>query len=247
MADWIESLVMFSFRFGPAEYVALMVLLLGVLVALAPVPLWKGAVMAVAGVLVGRLWSNDPAAALQRDLEGLPAPTDLPLTAIALLFGFLLPRIAQYAWRPERTPTSWPRLLYDGLLVSECIGPLLLMHGRWCPRPIALALCLAWSAGLWVYCGLGLADLPACLVALVVRVACLRLDLPWPPALYGMLLTNMLSEKLLRSLLLSRGDWTTFVTRPISASIFALTLAMLGISALVRRRCRPDVIPRRRL
>ena len=62
-----------------------------------------------------------------------------------------------------------------------------------------------------------------------------------------MLLTNMLSENLLRSLLLSRGDWTTFVTRPISASIFALTLAMLGISALVRRRCRPDVIPRRRL
>ncbi|UDF32236.1 UNVERIFIED_ORG: tripartite tricarboxylate transporter permease (plasmid) [Roseateles sp. XES5] len=47
------------------------------------------------------------------------------------------------------------------------------------------------------------------------------------PLLLGFILGPMMEENLRRALLLSRGDWTTFVTRPISAVLLAIALAVL--------------------
>ncbi|MDD2924326.1 tripartite tricarboxylate transporter permease [Rhodoferax sp.] len=47
------------------------------------------------------------------------------------------------------------------------------------------------------------------------------------PLLLGLILGPMMEENLRRSLLLSRGDWSVFVTRPLSASLLAVAVLLL--------------------
>ena len=54
----------------------------------------------------------------------------------------------------------------------------------------------------------------------------MKLECEPAPLLLGFVLGPMMEENLRRALLLSRGDWTVFVTRPISA-------VMLGIAAVL--------------
>ena len=49
------------------------------------------------------------------------------------------------------------------------------------------------------------------------------------PLLLGFILRPMMEENLRRALLLSRGDWSVFVTRPISASLLVVAAVMLAI------------------
>jgi TctA family transporter len=42
----------------------------------------------------------------------------------------------------------------------------------------------------------------------------------------------MMEENLRRAMLLSRGDWSVFVTRPLSASLLAVAVLLLIIVAL---------------
>ncbi len=52
------------------------------------------------------------------------------------------------------------------------------------------------------------------------------------PLLLGFILGPMMEENLRRALLLSRGDWTVFVTRPLSGSLLVAALILLGIVLL---------------
>ena len=52
------------------------------------------------------------------------------------------------------------------------------------------------------------------------------------PLLLGFILGPMMEENLRRALLLSRGDWTTFATRPLSASLLAAAVLMIVIVML---------------
>lgn len=52
------------------------------------------------------------------------------------------------------------------------------------------------------------------------------------PLLLGFILGPMMEENLRRALLLSRGDWGTFLTRPLSASLLAAALAMIVVVML---------------
>jgi TctA family transporter len=52
------------------------------------------------------------------------------------------------------------------------------------------------------------------------------------PLLLGFVLGPMMEENLRRALLLSRGDWSVFATRPISAGLLVGALALLVIVAL---------------
>ncbi|MBI5279260.1 MAG: tripartite tricarboxylate transporter permease [Burkholderiales bacterium] len=52
------------------------------------------------------------------------------------------------------------------------------------------------------------------------------------PLLLGFVLGPMMEENLRRALLLARGDYTTLVTRPLSASLLVATVAMIVIVAL---------------
>ncbi len=52
------------------------------------------------------------------------------------------------------------------------------------------------------------------------------------PLLLGFVLGPMMEENLRRALLLSRGDWTVFGTRPLSAGLLLVALALLAIVLL---------------
>jgi len=52
------------------------------------------------------------------------------------------------------------------------------------------------------------------------------------PLLLGFILGPMMEENLRRALLLSRGDWGVFVTRPISAGLLAVAALLLVIVLL---------------
>ena len=56
------------------------------------------------------------------------------------------------------------------------------------------------------------------------------------PLLLGFVLGPLLEENLRRAMILGRGDPTVFLTRPISAGLLALTVAVIVIMLLPRVR-----------
>jgi len=63
------------------------------------------------------------------------------------------------------------------------------------------------------------------------------------PLLLGFVLGPLLEENLRRAMILSRGDPSTFVTRPISARLLAIALAVLIVVFLPSvRRKREEVL-----
>ena len=61
----------------------------------------------------------------------------------------------------------------------------------------------------------------------VVGYAFIKLGAEPAPLLLGFILGPMMEEYLRRALLLSRGDWSVFVTRPLSASLLAMSALLL--------------------
>jgi len=66
----------------------------------------------------------------------------------------------------------------------------------------------------------------------VVGYTFIKLGMEPAPLLLGFILGPMMEENLRRAMLLSRGDWSVFVTRPLSASLLAMALLLLIIVAL---------------
>ncbi len=66
----------------------------------------------------------------------------------------------------------------------------------------------------------------------VVGYAFYKLGCEPAPLLLGFILGPMMEENLRRALLLSRGDWTTFATRPLSAALLAAALLMVVVVML---------------
>jgi TctA family transporter len=61
----------------------------------------------------------------------------------------------------------------------------------------------------------------------VVGYAFIKLGMEPAPLLLGFILGPMLEENLRRALLLSRGDWGVFVTRPLSAGLLVVAVLLL--------------------
>ena len=66
----------------------------------------------------------------------------------------------------------------------------------------------------------------------VVGYAFYKLGCEPAPLLLGFILGPMMEENLRRALLLSRGDWTTFATRPLSAALLAAAVLMVVVVML---------------
>ena len=66
----------------------------------------------------------------------------------------------------------------------------------------------------------------------VVGYAFLKLGCEPAPLLLGLILGPMMEENLRRALLLSRGDWSVLVTRPISAGLLIGAVILLTIVLL---------------
>jgi putative tricarboxylic transport membrane protein len=66
----------------------------------------------------------------------------------------------------------------------------------------------------------------------VVGVVFYRLGCEPAPLLLGFILGPMMEENLRRALLLSRGDWTTFLSRPLSATLLIASVLLIVIVML---------------
>jgi putative tricarboxylic transport membrane protein len=66
----------------------------------------------------------------------------------------------------------------------------------------------------------------------VIGYLFIKLGVEPAPLLLGFILGPMMEENLRRALLLSRGDWTVFVTRGLSASLLAAAVVLLVIVLL---------------
>jgi putative tricarboxylic transport membrane protein len=62
------------------------------------------------------------------------------------------------------------------------------------------------------------------------------------PLLLGMVLGPLMEENLRRALLISRGDWTVFLTRPLSAVLLAIAAFLLVLTVLPFLRSKRDEV-----
>jgi len=62
------------------------------------------------------------------------------------------------------------------------------------------------------------------------------------PLLLGMVLGPLMEENLRRALLISRGDWTVFTVRPLSAILLQIAILLLVVSLLPNMRKRRDEV-----
>ena len=141
--------------------------------------------------------------------------------------------------------------LFWGLIASMWVGNLMLivlnlpLIGIWI-RLLTLPYRFLFPA-IVVFCAIGLVtlvnssfDVYVGAVFGVVGYVFHKLGCEPAPLLLGFILGPMMEENLRRALLLARGDWTTFVTRPLSAALLLVALVLLVVVALpaIRRKRR---------
>jgi TctA family transporter len=208
-----------------------------------PTRFGKGAIEGVAG----------PEAANNADAQckfipmltlGLPASGVMALMLGALTIQGIQPGPQVMTQRPE---------LFWGLVASMWIGNLMLvvlnlpLIGLWVkmltvPYRLLFPAIMAFSA-IGIY-SVNNSPLEIYLTALfgVLGFVWLRLGCNPAPLLLGFVLGPMLEEHLRRAMLMSRGDPTVFVTRPLSLTfIIATVLILLLMAAPLLRRHRAEI------
>ncbi len=68
----------------------------------------------------------------------------------------------------------------------------------------------------------------------LVGYAMRRFDFPVAPLVVGLILGPMMEQSMRQALTISMGDWTTFVTRPLSATLLAIAALLLLGPAIMR-------------
>ncbi|MET8523955.1 tripartite tricarboxylate transporter permease [Nocardioides sp. NPDC004968] len=160
---------------------------------------------------------------------GLP-----PNASMALMIGMMTVMGIQPG--PQVMTNNPP--LFWGLIVSMWIGNLMLvilnlpLIGIWI-RLLTVPYRLLFPA-IIVFCSIGLYtlnndpfDVYAGASFGVFGYLLHKLGCEPAPLLLGFILGPMMEENMRRALLLSRGDWTTFMTNPISAALLLIALAMI--------------------
>ncbi len=141
--------------------------------------------------------------------------------------------------------------MFWGLIMSFWIGNVLLvilnipMIGLWI-RVLAIPYHLMYPAILMFICiGVYSVNNSHFDVVLVMLFGALGygmrlLELPHAPLILGFVLGPLMEENLRRALLIGRGDFMVFVERPISATIMAMTLALLVWAVYDANRKQPQ-------
>eukprot|EP01031_Cornospumella_fuschlensis_P006770 gene6770-8423_t len=78
----------------------------------------------------------------------------------------------------------------------------------------------------------------------VIGYAFIKLGTEPAPLLLGFILGPMMEEYLRRALLLSRGDWSVFLTRPLSAGLLAAAVLLLVVVLMPYRSHLPEAMSR---
>ncbi|MES2949819.1 MAG: tripartite tricarboxylate transporter permease [Pseudomonadota bacterium] len=197
------------------------------------VPLGKGNIRGVAGPEAA---NNAGAQTSFIPLLTLGIP---PNAVMALMVGAMTIHNIQPG---PQVMTGNPELFW-GLIASMWLGNLMLiilnlpLIGIWIKM---LSVPYRWLfPSIVLFCAIGVfstnnATFDIWMVALfgVVGYLFIKLGTEPAPLLLGFILGPMMEEYLRRALLLSRGDWSVFVTRPLSASLLAGAVLLLVIVLL---------------
>jgi TctA family transporter len=197
------------------------------------VPLGKGNIRGVAGPEAA---NNAGAQTSFIPLLTLGIP---PNAVMALMVGAMTIHNIQPG---PQVMTGNPELFW-GLIASMWIGNLMLiilnlpLIGIWIKM---LSVPYRWLfPSIVLFCAIGVystnnATFDIWMVALfgVIGYLFIKLGTEPAPLLLGFILGPMMEEYLRRALLLSRGDWSVFVTRPLSASLLAAAVLLLIIVLL---------------
>src|SRR6187397_2101288 len=138
--------------------------------------------------------------------------------------------------------TSNPKLFW-GLIASMWVGNLMLvvlnlpLIGIWIKL---LQVPYRWLfPSIVLFCAIGVystnntnVDIMLTVLFGFIGVIFVKLECEPAPLLLGFVLGPMMEENLRRALLLSRGDWSVLVTRPLSAGLLAAALLLVVIVAL---------------
>ena len=195
----------------------------------------KGAIEGVAGPEAA---NNAAAAGVLVPLLSLGLPTSA--TAAIILAAF-----QQFGLQPGPTLFQNSPDLVWGLIASLYIGNAMLLVlnlplvGLWV-RLLAIPKHLLY-AGILVFATLGVYSLNNSvfdllilfligIIGYVMRV----FDIPVAPAIIGMILGLMAEQQFRRALAISQGDYSTFITRPISATILVIAVLAVCIPLLSR-------------
>jgi TctA family transporter len=176
---------------------------------------------------------------------GIPSNPTMALMIGALMIQGIAPGPQVMTERPE---------LFWGLIASMWVGNLMLLVlnlpliGLWI-RLLAVPYRLLYPS-IYVFCCIGVYTVDtkvfdvyelAALTAL--GYAFLKLDCEPAPLILGFILGPMMEENLRRALMISQGDASVFVTRPISAAFLAAALALLvAIAAPTLRAKREEAM-----
>ena len=153
----------------------------------------------------------------------------------------MTPKIATIQPGPQ-VMTSNPELFW-GLIASMWIGNAMLvilnlpLIGIWI-KLLTIPYRLLFPA-IVLFCAIGVYstnnntwDIWMVAIFGVIGYIFIKLGAEPAPLLLGFILGPMMEENLRRALLLSRGDWSVFVTRPISAGLLAVGALLLVIVLL---------------
>lgn len=131
-----------------------------------------------------------------------------------------------------------------GLLASLYVGNVMLLVlnlpaiGLWV-RMLRIPTPLLYG-GILIFAGLGAYgirqswfDLLLLFVIGLLGMAMRRFDFPTAPVIVGLILGPIAEKQMRNALSISQGDWSVFVTQPISATILAMTVAVVLIPRLL--------------
>lgn len=208
----------FALRFGPAEFAAVIVLKLAVIIAVARASRLRAFGMVLLGLLIATV-GIDVASGVERFTMGFKALTD-GITATTVLFGFAVADGAIAMAAPSLLLASYMRKFGRRLAAPPSAAVNLLVRAAGVVM-IVMALYAAYTLD-----GTGW---PAGVIAAVAvfGVACQLLDWNRPVLLVALLLGTMLEESIRRSLLLSRGAAGIFFARPVSGAILTCVCVIL--------------------
>src|SRR5882724_857696 len=173
---------------------------------------------------------------------GIPSNPTMALMIGALMIQGIAPGPQVMTERPE---------LFWGLIASMWVGNLMLLVlnlplvGLWI-KLLAVPYRLLFPA-IFVFCCIGVYavdskvfDVYAIAVLSALAYLLLKLDCEPAPLILGFILGPMLEENLRRSMMISFGDVTVFVTRPISAAFLIASVALLVVIALPTLRAKRE-------
>lgn len=169
---------------------------------------------------------------------GLPSNAVMALMIGAMMIHGIVPGPQVIEERPE---------LFWGVIVSMWVGNVLLLLlnlplvGVWV-RLLSIPYRLLYPAIL-LFCCIGVYSVNNSLFDVLMTVgfgllgyAFIKLKCEPAPLLLGFILGPMMEENLRRAMLLSRGDPSVFVSRPISLTLLLLALALLAVMLLPKLR-----------